>query len=727
MFAHSVYFVDIAIISQILIKNIWYMTKLLLVAYIVFYWIPTKIFPQEQTGVGVQKIVFNFIFMVAYVETVVPFLILIKAFSLFLFIFSLFLTKLLFGKFYYKRDIFLELDCIKIDVMMWFFNLMDKTKEVKNTGIKYFGKKLLRLQRSMTVYTMLKQVLFFSIFSYIILTLMARGMSSYSNPIPDASQFIDWVVSLGQNILYSDSRSAGADFYGQAIIIFFVNTFTNIDPIILFSLYPTLLLLALYFSIYYVIRDFTGSSFVAIFAVMVHGIIFMSPLSDIILGKIIVSQNIPIANFYNFKIYLPTLKDAASIGVSNGNVPYLRYISGLAYEHSSVFVLLNSYFLIKTLDTHIKKYLFLYALTLMLVFIFHGGGAIVLIIISLLVAINAVIFGKITPQILKSGLLYIIIASIVGNFWILSMIKYGIPQDFGAAAPFLDKLFGTARNMHEISKVGTKTIAVSDITNIHVAFFLIMLLAFFLSIISKRKFANTSFILIAFGVFIAYFGPNFGLPLVAKQSRLAEYLFFAMTVLASFSFYYLVDKPISFAFKKYSKMLIMIIIYSIFFITTLTVPRWIDTDSFWKNINAIEYTSISEVILKINSQNRPFTWTVVSYVQEYAKVRDKGYHINTQNFLLRYNPNSSELKIDTPKIYIFIENFPNQYKGKGEWYYRWRRNIQDDIKSWVAMYSATHSNIRIYYKTKTITTYEIDNSDYVERMKKLRRLKNGHF
>ena len=135
----------------------------------------------------------------------------------------------------------------------------------------------------------------------------------------------------------------------------------------------------------------------------------------------------------------------------------------------------------------------------------------------------------------------------------------------------------------------------------------------------------------------------------------------------------------------------------------------------------MEYTSISNTILKINNNNQPFSWTIVSYVQEYAKVKNIGYHINTQNFLLRYNPLDKVIKIQTPKIYLFVENFPNRYKGKGEWYYRWRQQIQNDLKTWIAIYSANHSNIRVYYKTKTIMVYEIDNSKYVNHIKKLER------
>ncbi len=720
MFTHAfdVYFIDLNIIYHIFAKNWWYMLKILFMSYVMFYWVPTKIFPQEHTGQGIQKIVFNFIFMVAYVETVVTFLVFIKAFSLLLFMLVLIGTKLAFLKWYYKKNIILFLNNFRVNMMLWVLDFLDHRSKLKEKSLSYVKYKFIKFQQSLTFYSMLKNLLFFTVFFYIISTLMLRGLYSYSNPLPDTSQFIEWVNNLQHNILFSGNRIS-ADFYGQAIIIFFVNVFTNIDLIILFSLYPILLLLAMYFSIFYIVKSFSNSKYVGIFAVMIHGIVLMSPLSDFILGSIIVTDKPPLIDFYGLKIYFPPINSLVGHIYKSGNVPYLRYTSGLAYEHASVFVLLNAYFLIKAIDTRLNKYLILYTLTLILVFTFHGGGAIILIIISILIAINAVIFRKIDIPILKKGFFCIIIAAIIGNLWILSMIKYGIPQDFGAAAPFLDKLLGTERNINDIAKMGTNNIAIITITRLHFTFFVMIFFSYIFSWFTKKKFINTSYVLIIIGIFIPYFGPNFGLPLVAKQSRLAEYMFFGITLLLAFYFFYLFCYPIFLLFKKYAKYFILFVSYVIFIIFILTVPRWVDTNFFWKSINQLEYTSISDIILKINSDNRPFDWTVVSYIQEYSKVRNKGYHVNTQNFLLKYNPSDKYLKIPTPKIYIFVENFPNPYEGKGEWYYRWRSEVQSGLKSWIAIYSVNHSNIRVYYKTKTVTVYEIDNSKYVNRLKKL--------
>lgn len=714
MLPQDVYFVDLGVVYTLLYKNLWYLAKLLLVAYFIFYYIPSKIFPQEHIKSGVQKIVFNFIYMTAYVEIVVTFLVFIKAFSLIFFLLVLFLTKFAFMKFYYKRDIVKILDDTRIKLMLKGLDILDNPKRFKQNIINYIHKNIINLQSSITFYSLFKHILFYWVFIYIFVVLIARGLLSYADPVPDTAQFMEWVSFLQQNILYADNKTFGADFYGISIIIFFVNIFTNIDQIILFSIYPLLLLIALYASIYYVVKDFTSSKYIALFAVMFHGVVLMSPISNILLGLNVVTDHPTIIDIFGLKFYMPKAETALANGNYMGFVPYIRYISGMAYEHASIFVLLNAYFLIKTLQTHFAKYLIVYALTLMLVFIFHGGGAIVLVFISTLIAFNALLFKKIDRTILKKGSLVIVFAAVFGNLWILSMIKYGIPQDFGAAAPILDKLLSTQKNIENMAKTGFSIVSIIDITKIHLFLIASWLFAFIFSFFTKQKFLNTSYLLIPLGIFILYFGPNAGLPLLTKQDRLAEYMFFAITLLCSFYLFYFFYKPLLLLLKKHSQVTILSFFYLLFVMLILALPRWTDTQAFWKNINQTQYTSIPEIMLKINKENRPFSWTAIAYVQSYGKIKNKAYHINTQNFLLKYNPVKRFLEIPTQKVFVFVENFPNAYKGMDEWYYRWRRQIQENLKTWVTIYGMHHSNMKLYAKTKTVTVYEIDNSEYIK-------------
>ena len=715
----KLYLIDINVIYQIFSQNIWYILKVLIAGFLLYYWLPTKIFPQEYTGKGAQKIVFNFLYMVAYVETVVPLMIFLKIFTLLSLIFTFFLTKMIFLKFYYKKDVIEYLKDIRDRLLLIFFDYLDHPSKLYNSSVSSIKSGIIAFQQKITIYRVFQFILFFSVFFYILSILMARGLYSYSDPAPDTAQFIEWVDYLQQNQLYWDNKAFGADFFGQAISIFFVNIFTNIDPVVLFGIYPLLLLMALYIAIYYVIKDATESKYVAIFAVMIHGMIFLSPLSDYLLSTVVITTTPHIYHFLGLKFYIPDINYALTHSHHIAYIPYLRYISALAYEHASVFVFLNFYFLIKTLETKFDRYLVVYMLSLLLVFTFHGGGAIVLMPASILIAINALIFGKIDLKILKKGLAVVFIATVIGNLWMLSMIKYGVPQAVGAAAPFLDKLLHNKHNLQNIIQTGVSAVTILNIGKIQLFIALITLLALLFSYFTKRKFIYSSMILFSITIIIVYAFPNLGLPMLTRHSRLAEYIFFALTILFSFYFFYLAYKPIFFIFKKYAKYVLLGLLYLLFISFGLVVPKWVDTDHFWVNLNAIEYTSIPDIILKINRENQPFQWTVVSYVQEYSKVKNKGYHLNTQNFLMKYDPTAKYLKVPTLKIYIFVEDFPNPYKGEGEWFYRWRSDIENKLNSWIAIYSMTHKNIKLYKKTKSVTVYEIDNSNYIEHLRKI--------
>lgn len=724
MLPHDAYFIDLNIPYEILTANIWYLFKLCLVSYFLFYWLPSKVFPQEHMKNKIEKVVFNFIYMIAYIELVVTFLIFTKIFSLLFFILVLLMTKVLFLKFYYKKDIFVLINNLRIKIMLGMLNILDNPKAFKEDIFRAFKTKLILAQHTITLYSISKNSIFYTIFIYIFFILIARGLLSYSDPLPDTAQFMEWVSSLQNNILFADNKTFGADFYGISILIFIVNVFSNIDQIILFSLYPLLLLFALYSTIYYIIKDFSDSKYIALFGVMIHGLIFMSPLSNLILGEVVVTSNPDIFNLYGLKFYIPNKEDISLYGNFIGYTPYIRYISGMAYEHASVFVFLNAYFLIKTFETQYNKYLILYSLSLMLVFTFHGGGAISLMLMSIFITVNALLFRKINLRLLKKGGLAIIVASILGNLWILSMIKYGIPQDFGAAAPMLDKIFHTRNSVATVQNGGFETLRIVNLSFTHLVMFLSLFFAILIALFTKNRFINTSLLLAVFAIFITYFGPNAGTPLFAKQSRLADYLFFAITILSSYYLLFFVYKPLRHIFKKSIKSLMLVLIFIIFILLILSQPKWIETQKFWKNINQTQYTSIPNILLKINHENRPFSWTVIAYIQTYAKIKNKGYHINTQNFLLQYDPSEYYLKIPTQKIFIVVENRPNAYQGMGEWFYRWRPEIQEHLKSWVAIYKMNHTNLILYKKTRTVSVYEIDNTKYLQYLQDLKKKEN---
>ncbi len=725
--------VNTAIMGDIAPISLINFAKLVIMSSVFFHWIPRYIFPQYLIKDKLDSVLFNILFMLVFILTVIPFLLFLHIFSLPLFLLLLLMTKGGFLYYFQKRNYLDELIHSFRMLLVYVLDFIDKLSlHEKRKELKQPKDYISAIQRAF-----LPQAIFnffaFIIFGYIIYTINLRGFVSYADAVPDVAQFMEWVHQMHANKLFWDEKLTGSDFYGQATFIFFLQTISGIDTIVLFNIYPTLLVFFILFGIFYVMYKITGSKHSALFSVVVFGLIFITPFSDQILGKMLEVVDTQIKHWHGLSYYffwedvVPQVTSRPLISIAH--VPYDRYSAGLAYEFASSMFLLNNYFLAKTFMTRSKGDILLYGITLFLVFTFHGGGAIYLVASNSFIFLVAVFFGKFHWATIKKGLLVVGIVAIIGNMWIFSMLKYGIPQDFGAAAPFLDKWFHTKQSIREVVSRGS-SIDIIVMNPVNVFFILSMLILPIVSFFHKKRFLYVSFSFVVISVMLIFFMSNLGLPRLARQTRAAEYLLIVYSIGLGLYFQMFIVQPLhAFYSKKREYIAIGASVFATLIIAIQT-PRWIDTQHFLKLSNSIGYNDIAFAIYKISQKNQPYSWSAVAYLQSYPKLLDRAYHINTTDFIRKYDPLSSVLPIMSKKVYIFVENSANSYKGTGEWFYRWRSQVENQLKQWINLYSSTHKNIRVFYQTPIVTVYEIDNEKYVkeenERLRKLKRKKEGY-
>ncbi|BCD67687.1 hypothetical protein [Nitratiruptor sp. YY09-18] len=715
-------FIDFEILNQIISLNLTYAIILLVVAYLFFLYLPRRIFPQTNAGAGIENIISNILYMLVFIELAVPLMVFLQIFNVFTFIGVIIALKLFFVRFYEKRNLKEYLTSLRIRIVIVLLEFFDNYKEIIKNFKRKKEEEFFLYLKNINYYQLFKKLLIVFIFVHLVYILGFRCFISLANPLSDTSQFFEWVANLDKNILYADNKTAGADFYGISVLIFILYKITHIDTIVLFNIYPILLILFLLFGVYFVIKRFSVSSLIALLVLLIFGSLFIgSPLNDYIATPITTTNNPDIINFFGFKIYNVPASFYEHFDLNLERVsrtPIIRYFSGMAYEHSSAMFLLNLFYLIKAIDTGRTRFLVNYTLTLMLVFIFHGGGAIALIVPSIFIAINAILHLKLTWNLLKRGLIAIVIAAIFGNGWVLSVFKYGIPQDFGAAAPFLDRLFGTKQAVNELVASGIEDVTISTLTPLHLSILLITLFFFVLALVWRKRFYFSSFLLIPLGFFVVFYAENLGLPKLVHPSRGAEYLFLSLTIVTACFIKLFLWLPLKLMLRRIYKIVFLIIVYCTLLISIFIVPHYKDLDEIKQFINGVQYSSVPLFLYKIVKSNKPFTWTVVSYVQEYSKVLGKGYMINVNEFITKYDPNAKYLPIPTKKVYIFVEDIPHKYTGKDEWFYRWRKDIEENLKNWIAIYNSTHKNVTIFAKSKLVTVYEIDNSAYIKYLER---------
>ncbi|HYO79599.1 MAG TPA: hypothetical protein VE010_24250 [Thermoanaerobaculia bacterium] len=119
------------------------------------------------------------------------------------------------------------------------------------------------------------------------------------------------------------------------------------------------------------------------------------------------------------------------------------------------------------------------------------------------------------------------------------------------------------------------------------------------------------------------------------------------------------------------------------------------------------YGTTAYAVLRISQRHEPFTWTLVSYGQEYPMVLGRGFHLNGVDFLEQFDPAESPLRIPTPHVFIAVEKTPHHFQINN-WSTRFdRASVEERLQTWCMVYGLTHRDIRVFLDDENVRIYEI--------------------
>jgi Helicase conserved C-terminal domain/DEAD/DEAH box helicase len=126
-----------------------------------------------------------------------------------------------------------------------------------------------------------------------------------------------------------------------------------------------------------------------------------------------------------------------------------------------------------------------------------------------------------------------------------------------------------------------------------------------------------------------------------------------------------------------------------------------------KLINYSGYSATAFAVLEIQREHEPFTWTLITYGQEFPMVLGKGFHLAAVDFLDRYDPVRGKLDIPTPYVFIAVEKNPHPFQIN-TWAARFsREDIQRRLQTWCFLYQRTHHDMHIYRDDENVRVYMI--------------------
>jgi len=139
----------------------------------------------------------------------------------------------------------------------------------------------------------------------------------------------------------------------------------------------------------------------------------------------------------------------------------------------------------------------------------------------------------------------------------------------------------------------------------------------------------------------------------------------------------------------------------------ISIPNLFSATMRSKLLDYSGYGLTTYAVLKISNEFQPFTWTLVSYGQEYPMVLGRGFHLNGADFLEEFDP-TSQLGIPTPYVFIAVEKNAHPFQINN-WSARFdRAAIEERLQTWCTLYRMTHRDMQIWLDDPNVRVYAIE-------------------
>ena len=119
------------------------------------------------------------------------------------------------------------------------------------------------------------------------------------------------------------------------------------------------------------------------------------------------------------------------------------------------------------------------------------------------------------------------------------------------------------------------------------------------------------------------------------------------------------------------------------------------------------YSATAYAVLQIERELEPFTWTLITYGQEFPMVLGRGFHLTAVEFLDKYDPADPQLNIPTPYVFIAVEKVPHHFEIN-TWAAKFSRaDIQRRLQTWCFLYQRTHTDMHTFRDDDHVRVYII--------------------
>jgi len=348
----------------------------------------------------------------------------------------------------------------------------------------------------------------------------------------------------------------------------------------------------------------------------------------------------------------------------------------------------------------------------------HTAVVLPLLLMSGVAILAMAIHQRLAPRAIRSIATAGVLGMIAGSAWALGFIAYpyfgGKSEATGgfssrviatAYTPFLDAF------LPRQGSAATTSVLATPLTPFLVVCILLaiaLMIASFLGRVELR--VNRLWIALVFLLFVlVHFAPMLGLPQPLETGRNSQWMMMAMAVVIGAAIAgigsFVRSAPMS---RRFTPTYGAVALLLLLIIWTSRVPRLSNPAIHDRLVNYSGYGASTLAVLKIERSLEPYTWTLVSYGQEFPMVLQRGFHLNATQFLESYDPSAAVIPIPTPDIFVIVEKTPHSFQISN-WARRFSRaDLEDRLQTWVYLYQTSHKNLRVFLEDENVRVYQIE-------------------
>jgi hypothetical protein len=326
----------------------------------------------------------------------------------------------------------------------------------------------------------------------------------------------------------------------------------------------------------------------------------------------------------------------------------------------------------------------------------HSGVLVPLVLLCAIVAVTALVARIATIRDVGRGALAGLTGILIGSTWLLGFIAYPFvarTTQPGSTAlfyfPFLRAFTGDAAGGSSTQEID----AFNTITPLLIALAIVALVLIVRGQLGA-KIAGATYL----AFFLIHISSRFGLPQLVESRRNSEWFLMSIAMLIGIALRQ--AKSLPYVGQALSLSLVAL------WLARVPAPASLRDQL----LNYSGYGTASLAVVEIAHKYEPYTWTLVSYGQEYPMVLGRGFHITASEFLNRYDPGMPELAVPTRYVFVLTERVPHRFEVL-DWRSRFRRGeIERRLETWCQLYQATHDDIRLFRDDGNVQVFQITRS-----------------